>query len=165
MKTLACDKCGPMEGELGSQVVLFLKDVVDRCLPCQQGISPCRALRSSSRHALTIVAPGGSGAADTQVRRLRTPYSDVARRGPEGRNAGRQRHVMRAGTRPTPHRSLRTWSGAGTPWLPGPAIPAVTSVFTSLMRIPTAWQRGRGGDRHLSAIASCPSRRCYRGSS
>lgn len=69
-----------MEGELGSQVVLLLKDVIDRCLACQQGRSPCRALHSSSRHALTVVVPGGLGAADTQVRRL----SDVARCGRGG---------------------------------------------------------------------------------
>jgi len=77
---LACDKCGPMEGELGSQVVLLLQDVIDRCLPCQQGRrSPCHALHSSFRHVLTVVAPGGLDAADTQVRPLRRPYSDVAR--------------------------------------------------------------------------------------
>lgn len=52
--------------------MLLLEDVIDRCLPCQQVGSHCRAVHSSSLHALTLVASGGLGAADRHIRRLRT---------------------------------------------------------------------------------------------
>ena len=66
----------PNGGGVGGQVVLILKDVIDRCLPSGDKPLACSPFVLSA--CLTIVAPGWLGAADTQVRPLRTPYSDVA---------------------------------------------------------------------------------------